>query len=251
MPSPRPDFITQEYPIRLNEVGPDSRIRLSALLDDMQDAAALHAEALGVGMPDLKRLGITWVLSRLELALEYVPEADDTVRIVTWPSGLRRVFATRQFELTSVVTGKRIGFASSFWLMLKLKNLRPTIPTSIIDEPFPENPDRPVFFEDAGKMPDFEGTDPMTFTVGQSHLDCNDHMNNSYYAVFAQDWLAARLGMPVRVLSLKISYDFALKMGNVMTCAGEVEGETFRVVGRCGDGKRVFVMTGTFRPLSA
>lgn len=249
MSLPRPAFIAQEYPMRLNDIGPDGKIRLGAILDDMQDAAALHAEALGVGMPDLLRLGVTWVLSRLELKLEYIPEADDTVRVVTWPSGQRRVFATRQFELTSVVTGKRIGVASSWWLMLKLTNLRPTLPASVVDEPFPENADRPFFFDDAGKAPDFEGGDPMTFMVGQSMIDCNDHMNNSYYAVLAQDWLAARVGFPVRIHALRINYDHALKAGAAMICSGEVDGDAFRSVGHSEDGRKAFVMTGRFRPL--
>ena len=56
----KPAAIMREYPTQLHAIGPDGRLRLGAAFDLMQDIAGVHAELLGVGIHDLRRLGITW-----------------------------------------------------------------------------------------------------------------------------------------------------------------------------------------------
>ena len=124
----KPASITREYPTQLHAIGPDGRLRLGAAFDLMQDIAGAHAEILGVGIHDLRRLGITWVLSRLMIKFDALPPRADSVRLKTWPSGVHRLFAMRQFVLSDPATGQRIATASSYWLMLKLSNLRPVSP---------------------------------------------------------------------------------------------------------------------------
>ena len=154
----KPASITREYPTQLHAIGPDGRLRLGAAFDLMQDIAGAHAEILGVGIHDLRRLGITWVLSRLMIKFDALPPRADSVRLKTWPSGVHRLFAMRQFELTDPATGRRIATASSYWLMLKLTNLRPVSPDDVTGT-FPANPDKPIFFEDWGKLDPAPGAD--------------------------------------------------------------------------------------------
>ena len=156
----KPASITREYPTQLHAIGPDGRLRLGAAFDLMQDIAGAHAELLGVGIHDLRRLGITWVLSRLMIKFDALPPRADSVRLKTWPSGVHRLFAMRQFELTDPATGQRIATASSYWLMLKLANLRPVSPDDVTGK-FPSNPGKPIFFEDWGKLDPAPGSDPV------------------------------------------------------------------------------------------
>ncbi len=244
----KPAAIVREYPTQLHAIGPDGRLRLGAAFDLMQDIAGAHAELLGVGIHDLRRLGITWVLSRLMIKFDALPPRADSVRLKTWPSGVHRLFAMRQFELTDPATGQRIATASSYWLMLKLANLRPVSPDDVTGK-FPSNPGKPIFFEDWGKLDPAPGSDPVRTDIGQSKIDYNNHVNNAHYPMFAQDWLAAKLGYPVRVNSIRVNFNFALRLGESIVTTGEINGDSFRSVGHTPDGKNVFACDGTFAPM--
>ena len=52
-----PLFIERDYPILLNQIGPDKALRPHVVFDYMQDIAAQHADLLKVGMSYLKELG--------------------------------------------------------------------------------------------------------------------------------------------------------------------------------------------------
>ena len=217
----KPAAIVREYPTQLHAIGPDGRLRLGAAFDLMQDIAGVHAALLGVGIHDLRRLGITWVLSRLMIQYDALPPRTDSIRVTTWPSGVHRLFAMRQFELADPATGQRFATASSYWLMLKLANLRPVSP----------------------------GTDPVRTDIGQSKIDYNNHVNNAHYPMFAQDWIAAKLGYPVRINTIRVNFNFALRLFESIVCTGELNGDSFRVVGHTAEGKNVFACDGTFAPM--
>ena len=244
----KPAAIMREYPTQLHAIGPDGRLRLGAAFDLMQDIAGVHAELLGVGIHDLRRLGITWVLSRLMIKFDALPPRADSVRVKTWPSGVHRLFAMRQFELSDPATGQRIATASSYWLMLKLPSLRPVSPDDVTGK-FPSNPNKPIFFEDWGKLDQTPGSDPVATAIGQSKIDYNNHVNNSHYPMFAQDWLAAKTGAPVRVNTIRVNFNFALKLFDDIVCTGGVDGDSFRAVGHTPDGRNVFASDGTFAPM--
>jgi len=244
----KPASITREYPTQLHAIGPDGRLRLGAAFDLMQDIAGVHAELLGVGIHDLRRLGITWVLSRLMIRFDALPPRADSVRVKTWPSGVHRLFAMRQFELTDPATDRLIATASSYWLMLKLPTLRPVSPDDVTGK-FPSNPDKPIFFEDWGKLDPAPGSDPVATAIGQSKIDYNNHVNNSHYPMFAQDWLAAKTSGPVRVNSIRVNFNYALKLFDEIVCSGGVDGDSFRAVGHTRDGRNVFACDGTFAPM--
>ena len=67
--------------------------------------------------------------------------------------------------------------------------------------------------------------------------------------MFAQDWLAAKLGYPVRVKSIRVNFNFALRLGESIICTGGNDGDSFRAVGHTPDGKNVFACDGTFSPM--
>ena len=244
----KPARISREYPTQLHAIGPDGRLRLGAAFDLMQDIAGVHAALLGVGIHDLRRLGITWVLSRLMIKYDALPPRTDSVRVTTWPSGVHRLFAMRQFELADPATGQTFATASSYWLMLKLANLRPVSPDDVTGT-FPANTDKPVFFEDWGKLDPSPGSDPIRTDIGQSKIDYNNHVNNAHYPMFAQDWLAAKLGYPVRIGTIRVNFNFALRLGESIVTSGEINGDSFRAVGHTPEGKNVFACDGTFVPM--
>ena len=62
------DFTVNVY--NLDSLG---RLSVRSLADFLFEAASRHARRLGVDVPDLEPLGLTWMLSRLRFAVERLP----------------------------------------------------------------------------------------------------------------------------------------------------------------------------------
>jgi len=160
----------------------------SFLFELLQRAAAEHAEALGVGGESLRRDGLAWILLQWSLEIASWPEARETVRIETWPSGYTDRIVRRDFFVLSA-GGERLGRATSHWAMLDLSRRRPVrMPEAVrrlaitsrngaLDAPLAKlpAPDPPVL--------------AATLTVGPGHLDANGHVNNVRFV----EWVFASL----------------------------------------------------------
>lgn len=165
------------YPVRSYDVDAAGRVSVIALCNWMQDAARCHAAALGVSVRDLMAEGKTWVLSRMAVAFAAYPEEHDTIRLRTWPSGDKGLFALRDFILTDA--GDRVVAAGvSAWLVIDMATRRPVRIAPFLIR---------IRSEDIGhvlscpldKLP--EGGEPearQPFSVRYRDLDLNQHVNN-------------------------------------------------------------------------
>lgn len=234
--------------VRMNECAPDGTLRRHIWFDYLQHFAAVHAENLGFGMSAIREKNLIWVLSRLKIRLEASPRYDDTVRIETYPNGAERIFAKRQFILSDAKTGTRFGVASSFWLCLELPLLRPRPPASVLEMNLADNAEREDFFPNLGKLPSpGNASVPVTHNIRASHIDLNNHLNNSYYCQYALDWVAKKLGKLVHFTELQINFNRAMQFGEDLVVSGETDGNTFLVEGiERESGKNSFQARGTF-----
>ena len=89
----------ESFRVRASEMGPDARLRLPALFDLFQEAAGNNAAALGWGSDVLLARGQTWILSRLTLRLLALPAWREDITVETWPAGVHRLWALREFRV--------------------------------------------------------------------------------------------------------------------------------------------------------
>ncbi len=120
------------FRVRASEVGPGGTMRLPALLDLFQDVAGTNATALGWGSDALLADGKTWVLSRFHLRLAALPAWREEIGVETWPSGVHRVFALREFR-ASGADGRLLAEATSAWLLVAVPSKRPLRPPPEIE----------------------------------------------------------------------------------------------------------------------
>ncbi len=118
--------------MRASEIGPGGTLRLPALLDLFQEAAGNSATSLGWGSDTLLARGRTWVLSRFHLRLRALPVWRDDLAVETWPSGVHRVFALREFRATGA-DGLLLAEATSAWLLVAVPSKRPLRPPPEIE----------------------------------------------------------------------------------------------------------------------
>lgn len=251
METEQENHLILDMPILMGSCGPDGCLRTHIWFDYLQHLAAVHAEKLGFGMTAIKENGLIWILSRLKLHLDSAPRYDDVLRIETYHNGMEKIFAKRQFVLSSAVTGQRFGYASSFWLCLKLPNLRPCSPASALNFSYDVNLDRKDFFPILEKLPPLtDGGDPVSHLIGSTHIDLNDHMNNTFYCEYAMDWLSRKTGKLIRLEEIQVNYNRAMMLGEELIVTGRIDGDHFVVEGvEKAGGKNSFQAQGIWRSI--
>ena len=244
------------YPVRLNDISADAKLRSWVIFDCLQDAAGRHADALGVGLKQLRQSDLSWVLSRIRVQMDDFPEYGDTLKITTWPSGFDRLFAYRQFEISSAVTGKRFGVAGSAWLTLNPENFRPVSPAKYLTGLPQWEFDGDVFFQgdSLGKIavPEQELNTPVSQRVSAAMIDYNRHLNNAFYAMFTEDWLGVKNNSLVRMTEIQVNFNGTTGLGEELFCTGFTgEYGEFYVQGtHAVSGRNSFQAKGVFQTVS-
>ncbi len=184
-------YVTGEYgfQVRSYECGPDGAATLPTVCNYLQEAASLNAEALAFSRSNFAAEGenISWVLTRLRVQMARFPRWEEKVRVVTWPSGGRRVAATREFELRDAA-GARLGVATSEWMLIDLASRRiVAIPEQVFACVQGERPPRVLGDAPFGKLrwDCRETSGAQVFRARRGDIDLNGHVNNVHYV----EWL--------------------------------------------------------------
>ena len=238
-----------DYKIQLNDISIDAKVRSWVIFNYLQDAAGAHADELGVGLKQLRQSDLSWVLSRIKVKMDDFPEYGDVLRVSTYPSGFDRLFAYRQFVLSSAITGKRFGVAGSAWLTLNPENFRPVSPVKHFAGLSGWEYEGEIWFQQdtLGKLvPDENCDTPVIQRISCTQIDYNRHLNNSYYAMFTEDWLSEKSGRMVRFDELQINFNQSTGYGDKLSCTGILDDNgNFQVSGtQESSGKNAFTAQG-------
>jgi medium-chain acyl-[acyl-carrier-protein] hydrolase len=176
-----------------------------SIFNRFQELAGRHAESLGVGFHALRELNLAWLLSRIQIQVHAFPRWGESVTLYTWPKGIDRLFALRDFALKSAA-GDTLVLATTCWLLVDLEKERPCRIESLrTDLNFPHA-------EHAiDRVPDKIVAPPSTTHVLDVHvlasdLDVNNHVNNAHYARWVTDCFSVNQRAALALKSLQINY---------------------------------------------
>ncbi len=179
------------FTVQLFDTDVHGTLSVRGLWDFLQESAGNHTQALGVAPEDLRERGLAWILSRLRLSVERYPALGETVTVRTWPSGVDRLFALRDFTMTGA-DGSIIARAVSAWLALDLSSKRPLRIQSVFNRPLLDAPR--ALATDLEKLPGPAAVQSETrFPVRMGDLDANRHVSNSRYV----EWIVESAGQSV------------------------------------------------------
>lgn len=189
----------------------NDHVKTGLLLQFFQEAAALHASTVKIGVGDLLEHGITWVLRRYRVRIHSTPGLGDlTVR--TWFEPKRNLMSVREFEIRDTADNV-VADAWSSWIVVDLEKGRPVrldraLPDSYFaatdptGEPasdhvrFPDNADKNFDIFDQER----------TFRVRWQELDLNGHTNHTVYFEWAMETLPDGILGEKRPLQLDAEY---------------------------------------------
>ncbi|MFP4483906.1 MAG: acyl-[acyl-carrier-protein] thioesterase [Spirochaetota bacterium] len=170
----------------------DTRDRLTVpgIAKLFEELAWQHARRLGVDFTDGGYH--FWVLSRLRVRVESLPRWSQQVSLETWPSGVSRLFACREFRVAGD-DGTDLIRGTSRWLVMSSSSGRPVPPGRALDlSLIPTSP--AILEEEPEKLTPEESAQPASkVTVRYSDLDRNQHTNNTRYVVWMLDTLAPEM----------------------------------------------------------
>ena len=187
------------------EVDFTGQMSLFSLFNRFQDLAGIHAAYLHVGYAQLLELKLAWILSRIRIQIHFLPRWGDTVELSTWPKGINRLFAMRDFSLTSE-RGKILVLATSAWLLMDIEKNRPQrIEILPVDLKYPGAPHAIEEIPDKILVP--EGLSTLfERQVWPSDMDTNRHVNNAQYAKWISDCFLEDQFHNRRITSIQINY---------------------------------------------
>ena len=244
---PRPPVWVQTFPLRHSEVDRRGVIKLRTVFDLAQEAAANHASAIGVGMRYLAEQRRAWMLSRIRFDFPGdLPRIGDDAAVETYPRGIAgRLFAAREFRLRNQA-GTLFAAGTSWWILVDLDRLRPlALPGSLPCE-LPDNSMRGCRFAELEKFTPPAGEVIRRFTVPESGIDVNCHLNNAEYAALVHDYLAGTGRSAADLGSLQLDFIAGALSGDTIELAAEPLPDGFRFGGVRG-GKGVFAARGWWK----
>jgi acyl-CoA thioesterase FadM len=209
----------------------------AALAGYLQEAAGRSAEALGFGMGRLNQQGLAWVLSRQRVVLDVPLRLGDVLQVETWPSGIDRIQALRDFRLTR--DGVEVGRALSAWLVMELASRRPRRPDKLLP------PERHAQVDHV--MPLFAAPLPAlgpaalerSFQVRYADIDAVGHVTNASYVGWAMEAIEEPAWRSLRLATLDVQFLAETTLGQsvLSRSASEADGTLLHELVRQPDGK--------------
>ncbi len=236
------------YRVRYGEANRHGTLKLRALADYLQEAAAHHADSLGVGLENLAGENMFWVLSCMGVEFERLPRLNEEIKLETWPRhGASPLFAMREFVLRDAGDEVLVR-ATSAWLLLDSATLRPRR-VSMLPVVLPQNLERKFLFERLNEVADFAGTPCFRERIRESKIDVNRHLNNAEYFSWLED-CAAEAGCRIAALKrIFINFVNEVKCGDQVDVSMRHDADKAILAvagGRVSDGRKIFKSTMEF-----
>lgn len=189
-----------------------ARMRPSAVLMYMQEAANLHLNTYGPTMDELRQSGRAFLLSRVRVSIKRALPAYTPIEAQTWISNDDHGFSFNRYHRI-MAGGEVAAEAMSVWALVNLETRRPIRADQFTYNFTGEAPlelflPRRIRFPEA---PEEIARRPVVY----SDCDYNQHINNTHYPDLLCDYLPA--GETRRVEDVVINFLGEAPLGEMLT----------------------------------
>ncbi len=196
---------TESFAVHTYEVDAFGTLAVPALSGYLSEVAGLHAAELGVGLDVLMARGLTWVLVRQRIENPSPIRLGDTIEIETWPSGIDRLAAVREFAVRR--GGEEVARATTHWFVLDVATRRPVRPAEVLDARFPRETRSPAVPLGHAKLPELRAWDfQKRFHVRYSDIDANLHVTHTSDVAWAVEAVPRDVWQGSRLASVEVQF---------------------------------------------
>lgn len=175
----------KEYVLKSYEADAHGFLRITTLMNILQDAADGSAMELGFGFENCWQKGVSWVGSNYLIEINRLPKIHEKFVVETWPAEAKLWGAIRDFVIYDE-TGAVLMKASSQWVLVDIIRKRP-VPLEKYFSEYKAIKERAINVEFA-RATSFEN--PQTehmMKVRFDDIDINNHVNNAVYPLWASE----------------------------------------------------------------
>lgn len=176
----------KSYETRYGDFKTPDKIKVSAVLDIIQDIATKHSEECGYGMKRLGEMGIAWLMQGIKLHFNSDVKTFETITTHTAVKDMKGVISERGTLIEQ--GGEIVAKAVVAWFMLDTKRMRPIRIPAEIAEKYGTYDFSDDFFN-YKKTEISEGEFLYKITVRSKEIDTNNHLNNQKSAELLMDAL--------------------------------------------------------------
>lgn len=231
-----------EYHVNWYDADCTGRLSLPALCGFLEETSWRHANHLNIGWTEANKQHNAWVLVRMQMQIDEWPLWNQAIRVVTWPRGVDKLFAYRDFRIEDM-KGRILVHVTSTWLVLDIESRRPVRPELVKDALTYILPDR-ALSNDATKLnfPHINDSNLLgEIKVSYPDIDLNGHTNNIRYTEWILRHLPEKLLKENPIKHFAINYLAESHIGDDLKLYSEGDFTNLSVGGiRQADNKNVF-----------
>lgn len=198
--------------VRYSECDATGKLKLSALVNYLQDCSTFQSEELGLTIEYFKAKGQAWVLNYWQIDITRLPKLGDTIVIGTIPYELRGFLGFRNFYIKDEASGEILVKANSVWTLIDLERVKPVRASEDMVQAFSIGERLDMEYTDRKIVTNGEGAVETEIMVGRDLLDTNNHVNNEQYIRLALNYLPENSS----VKRLRTEYKKSVYLGETM-----------------------------------
>lgn len=204
----------EKYRVNSHDCDSYGVVRASLVLRYMQETAYLHMKNAKPSSEEMRRDGMAFLLSRINMSIYHPLHSCDEIEVETWTCDSRGVSFGRCYRILR--EGEIIAEAATVWALIDIASRRlyrvdefsggygeDAAPPLELDAPKRVHIPKELNLSLVGERP-----------IVYSDLDVNCHMNNTNYPDMLCDFIPDMLGK--RVISMSISFAAEAKFGEVL-----------------------------------
>jgi acyl-ACP thioesterase len=203
------------------------RLFMGHLGNHLLNAADFHSTDRGFGMKYLMTIKRSWVLSRLAIEVNEMPEQYTKFNVETWVENAMRFFTQRNFAVSDD-NGKVYGYGRSVWAMIDTDSRQPCDILSIKDGAINEwiEAEKPCPIDKGGRVKMSDNAEFVhAIDTYYNDVDINGHINSVKYIehvldLWSIDWYKAH-----RIQRFEIAYVAESHAGDKLSFYREETGE--------------------------
>ena len=208
---------TQEYRVRSYHVDRNGIAKPAFLLQEMQDAGDRQMSAERPSYHDFLAEGKSFMLSRIDIVFHREIHMDDILMVSSWPCQGRRATFPRCYHMEK--DGQPVAEAFSHWTLVSVEDRKIL---TVDDADFSNYTIGQPKDLMKGKLritpADWEPMEKMgEKKIAYSDIDCNGHMNNTYYMNVLCDCIPELEAQTHRVAYARVHYSKEAPLGDKIT----------------------------------
>ena len=197
-------MFSKKFIISNNDVDKRFRLKIPAIFRFFQDIALVATEHLEIDSISLSKRNIDWVITRMIVEVNRLPECDEEITVITYPGKDMAMLYPRYFFITDA-KGEVIIRCASIWALIDNITRKVIIDRDVIRKLPGESaidqlplPEKIAILDDARFVE--------TRTIHYSDLDFNSHMNNVRYVELLMDVHDSSFYENHRLKTLSLNY---------------------------------------------